>query len=93
MIALLTIIITIFMVANLGGLIIFFSYDEYFESPKWFEKLATIVKWFFRIEISIIILAIVILLSYEISHTIICNSTDNDYKGCEVKEEQVMINE
>lgn len=82
MIVLLTILISIFIITNVVALIVIMS-DNFYDDDIIYE----ISKWFLMIEMSLIISGVVILLSYVISTSIVCNATNNDYKGCPVEME------
>ena len=87
MIILLTTIITIFITLNI---IAFWCVCTDYEIS---DVIYTISGWFLAIEGIIIGLGVIIIGSYIISHHIVCNNTNNDYKGCAVEEKVSDIDE
>ena len=86
MIALLTIVIAIFIVIEVGAIIIVRNDDGCtdFKDADRLLKLSRILLWG---ELGLFGLFLLLLISYLISSTIICGSTNGDYKGCtELKE-------
>ena len=81
MIALLTIVIAIFIVIEGGAIIIVLSDEGYtdFKDANILLKLSRILLWGELVLLGIFIL---LLISYLISSTIVCSSTNGDYKGC-----------
>lgn len=86
MIALLTIVIAIFIVIEVGAIMIV-CYDEGctdFKDADILLKLSRILLWG---ELGLFLILLLLSLSYLISSAIVCSSTNGDYKGCtELKE-------
>ncbi len=86
MIALLTIVIAIFIVIEVGAIMIV-CIDEGctdFKDADILLKLSRILLWG---ELGLFLILLLLLISYLISSTIVCGSTNGDYKGCtELKE-------
>lgn len=86
MIALLTIVIAIFIVIEVGAIGIVINDDGCtdFEDASILLKLSRILLWG---ELGLLGIFLLLLISYLISSAIVCSSTNNDYKGCtELKE-------
>lgn len=86
MIALLTIVIAIFIVIETGAVLIVLDDSGYtdFKDANILLKSSRILLWG---ELGLLGLFILLLISYLISSTIVCGSTNGDYKGCtELKE-------
>lgn len=86
MIALLTIVIAIFIVIEVGAIMIV-CYDEGCTDFKYANillKLSRILLWS---ELGLFLILLLLGISYIIAGSIVCGSTNGDYKGCtELKE-------
>ena len=86
MIALLTIVIAIFIVVEVGAICIVWDNEgrTSFKNANILLKLSRILLWG---ELGLFGLFILLLISYIIASSIVCYTTHNDYKGCtELKE-------
>lgn len=86
MIALLTIVIAIFIVIEVGAIMIVCIDEGYtdFKDADILLKLSRILLWG---ELGLFLILLLLSISYLISSTIVCSSTNGDYKGCtELKE-------
>ena len=91
MILTIAIILTIVFIIEIIAFALFWENIEYcYNELSAIEKIARI---FIISEIIIIGLLVLLVIFYGISKKLVCDATHNDYKGCEVQEEQVMINE